>query len=199
MASETTAAATGAVGVVRHPMYASVLRIPYGDYFQHWIDMGEKLGDRLRRSFNVNWFKNLDEGHFIWPGFGDNLRVLEWIVDRCKGEADAVETAIGYVPKAEDINIEGLDLDRPRRSSHSGSQERPVGKRSRRHRRVLQEIWRQASKGTANSSNCSKEERAGINANSRTQTGGEKFLPVFNVEKKMLGGADWIDKAQEVE
>ena len=71
--------------------------------------MGKKLGDKAPKIFNVNWFRTDDEGHFIWPGFGDNMRVLMWILDRCKGEVDAVETPIGYVPKAEDINIEGLD------------------------------------------------------------------------------------------
>lgn len=82
------------------------------DYWAHWIEMGQKLGDKAPKIFNVNWFRLDDEGHFIWPGFGDNLRVLEWILNRCEGKADAVETAIGYVPKAEDINIEGLDIDR---------------------------------------------------------------------------------------
>ena len=80
-----------------------------GDYFAHWIEMGKKLGDKAPKIFHVNWFRTDDEGHFIWPGFGDNMRVLMWMLARCRGEVDAVETPIGYVPKAEDINIDGLD------------------------------------------------------------------------------------------
>ena len=110
MASETTAAAAGAVGVVRRDPMAMRPFVGYnmGDYWKHWVEMG-KVIPNAPKIFHVNWFRTDDEGHFIWPGFGDNLRVLDWILARCEDKVDAVETAIGYVPKAEDINIEGLE------------------------------------------------------------------------------------------
>ncbi|MCM1525295.1 MAG: phosphoenolpyruvate carboxykinase (GTP) [Ruminococcus sp.] len=111
VSSETTAAATGAVGVLRHDPMAMKPFIGYnvGDYWAHWLEMGEKLGDKAPKIFNVNWFKQDENGHFIWPGFGDNMRVLDWIIKRCEGAVDAEETAIGYLPKKSDINLEGIE------------------------------------------------------------------------------------------
>ena len=116
MASETTAAATGAVGVVRRDPMAMLPFCGYhmADYWAHWLEMGEKLGDKAPKIFNVNWFRLDDNGKFIWPGFGENLRVLEWIINRCEGKADAAEAPIGYLPKPDDINLEGFSVDAPK-------------------------------------------------------------------------------------
>lgn len=113
MASETTAAATGKVGVVRQDPMAMLPFCGYNmtDYWQHWLNMEDKIAKKPK-IFNVNWFRTDDDGNFIWPGFGDNLRVLEWIIERCFDEVDAVESEIGYLPKPEDIHMEGLDLSK---------------------------------------------------------------------------------------
>ncbi len=110
MASETTAAAAGAVGVVRRDPMAMRPFVGYdmGDYWAHWLEMGKKIPNPPM-IFNVNWFRTDDEGHFIWPGFGDNMRVLNWILARCEGKVDAKLTPIGYVPYVKDIELEGLE------------------------------------------------------------------------------------------
>ena len=112
MASEKTAAAEGKVGETRRDPMAMLPFCGYhmADYWQHWLDMEEKITNPPVIC-NVNWFRTDDNGHFIWPGFGDNLRVIEWVLKRAFGEADAVETPIGFVPKPEDINLEGSGVD----------------------------------------------------------------------------------------
>ena len=110
MASETTAAASGEVGVVRRDPMAMRPFVGYdmGDYFAHWLAMGKRIPNPPK-IFHVNWFRTDDEGNFIWPGFGDNMRVIEWILKRCDGKVDARESAIGYLPHPEDICI--LELE----------------------------------------------------------------------------------------
>ena len=111
MGSETTAAATGAVGVLRRDSMAMKPFCGYNfaDYFAHWLSV-DKTGTNLPKIFHVNWFRKGADGKFLWPGFGDNMRVLEWIVGRCSGNEGAIETPIGLVPQPEDLNLAGLEV-----------------------------------------------------------------------------------------
>ena len=111
VASETTAAATGAVGVVRRDPMAMKPFAGYnfGDYWSHWINVGAKLKSPPQ-IFHVNWFRQNDAGKFLWPGFGENMRVLRWVIERCKGAAKARETAIGHLPDPADLDLQGLDM-----------------------------------------------------------------------------------------
>jgi phosphoenolpyruvate carboxykinase (GTP) len=111
MASETTAAATGAVGEVRRDPMAMKPFCGYNfaDYFTHWLSFSQ-ASDRLPKIFHVNWFRKNEKGEFLWPGFGENMRVLDWIIKRCKGEVEAVSTPIGLMPLIDDLNLEGIDV-----------------------------------------------------------------------------------------
>ena len=113
LSSETTAAATGEVGIVRRDPMAMLPFIGYnaGDYFNHWITMGKDNDPaKLPKIYYVNWFRRDDEGGFLWPGFGENSRVLKWVVERMEGQAEGVETPIGYVPTPDALDTEGLDI-----------------------------------------------------------------------------------------
>nr|BFE67844.1 hypothetical protein GCM10020092_011450 [Actinoplanes digitatis] len=117
LSSETTAAAVGQVGVVRRDPMAMLPFIGYhaGDYFNHWIEMGKAASgdaDKLPKVFYVNWFRRDADGGFLWPGFGENSRVLKWIVERLDGKGEAVETPIGHVPSADALDVSGLDISR---------------------------------------------------------------------------------------
>ena len=121
ISSERTAAAEGTVGELRRDPFAMLPFCGYNmaDYFGHWLKVGQKLRfDRAPRIFQVNWFRKGSDGRFLWPGFGDNARVIDWIIRRIDGEVPAVDSPIGRLPRTEDLNLDGIDVPqaRPRRA-----------------------------------------------------------------------------------
>jgi phosphoenolpyruvate carboxykinase (GTP) len=113
VSSEMTAAAVGVLGKIRHDPFAMLPFCGYnmGDYFNHWLNIGKSAEkNKLPEIFYVNWFRKDEDGNFFWPGFGDNIRVIKWIFDRCDGKADAKQTAVGYLPVKESLNLSGLEI-----------------------------------------------------------------------------------------
>ena len=146
LSSETTAAATGAVGVVRRDPMAMLPFIGYNaaDYFNHWITVGkEHEAHKLPRIFYVNWFRRDDDGGFLWPGFGENSRVLKWCIERIEGKADAVETPIGYVPTPESLDVDGLDMTREELEAALDGGRRRVARGAPADHRVVRQVRRQ--------------------------------------------------------
>jgi phosphoenolpyruvate carboxykinase (GTP) len=108
-----TAAAVGVVGKIRHDPFAMLPFCGYnmGDYFNHWLDIGKNADqDKLPKIFYVNWFRKDENGKFLWPGFGENIRIMKWIFDRCDGKAEADKSAVGYLPTKESLDLTSLDI-----------------------------------------------------------------------------------------
>ena len=139
MSVETTAAAAGEVGKLRFDPMAMLPFCGYNmaDYFGHWLELGRQHPNEMPRIFVVNWFRKDADGNFIWPGFGENSRVLEWVFRRCDGEGGAVESPIGLVPRAEDLNTDGLAARRGRAGAAPGGRSRRAADSSSRRSRSI--------------------------------------------------------------
>ena len=150
LSSETTAAAVGQVGVVRRDPMAMLPFIGYnaGDYFRHWIEMGKGVSDAalLPKIFYVNWFRRGDDGRFLWPGFGENSRVLKWVVERLEGTAGAVETPIGHVPTPDALDVSGLDLPAEDLAAVAAGRPGGVAGGDPAGHRVVHQVRRQAAR-----------------------------------------------------
>ena len=148
MSSEKTAAAAGGLGQVRRDPMAMLPFLGYnvGDYFQHWVDVGKSAdAAKLPKIFYVNWFRRGDDGRFLWPGFGENSRVLKWCVERIEGRGAAVETPVGHVPTPDQIDLDGLDADARRRGRRAGRRRRRVARGDPAHRGVVRQDRGQAA------------------------------------------------------
>ena len=145
--SETTAANIGAVGNLRRDPFAMQPFCGYNmaDYFEHWLDMGDRLGDKAPRIFYVNWFRKTADGKWLWPGYGENSRVLKWMCERVEGTAAAVETPIGYLPAAADLDLAGLDIAPADVARAAARRHRRLARRGARHREALRPVRRPAA------------------------------------------------------
>ncbi len=153
MASERTAAQFGKLGEVRRDPMAMLPFCGYhmGDYFEHWLDMGQRMANPPK-IFHVNWFRTDENGKFLWPGYGENLRVIEWILDRCRGEADAVKTPIGYVPTPDSLDLTGLDISREALDKLFAVNRDRLVRGDRRRRRLLPAVRQAVSAACCGSS-----------------------------------------------
>jgi phosphoenolpyruvate carboxykinase (GTP) len=149
MGSERTAAQFGKQGETRRDPMAMLPFCGYhmGEYFQHWLEMGRRMS-RPPKIFHANWFRQDENGEFLWPGFGENLRVIEWILDRCRGDADAIKTPIGYVPTPESLDLTGLDISREQLDKLYAIDRDAWYQETEKHRLVLPALRRPVAEGT---------------------------------------------------
>jgi phosphoenolpyruvate carboxykinase (GTP) len=147
MGSETTAASAGEVGVVRRDPMAMLPFCGYhiGDYFRHWLRMGSAAA-KAPKIFSVNWFRKGPDGKFVWPGFGQNMRVLEWVVERCQGQAGGVETPLGLAPRYGDLNWQGIDFGQHKFAQVMSIDGSTWNKELASHEQLFQEGRRQATR-----------------------------------------------------